>query len=206
MDTWQMIRAERSSLVDGLAALPETDWSKPSLCADWTVREVVGHLISTATLTPPAFFGKLIASGFSFSRMTSGQIARVTADRSPSELVAALAARVGSRNAPPGPTPSWLGETIVHGEDVFRALGGYHDHPVAHLVAVANFYRGSNLLIGTKSRIDGVTLKATDADWRHGSGPEVSGPMVALVMAMTGRTVALDDVSGEGVALLRGRS
>jgi hypothetical protein len=36
---------------------------------------------------------------------------------------------------------SWLGETIVHGEDVFRALGGYRDHPVAHLTAVADCYR-----------------------------------------------------------------
>lgn len=206
MDIWQMIKAERASLVDGLAALPEADWQRPSLCTEWTVRDVVGHLISTATLTPPSFFGKLVASGFSFPRMTKGEIARITAGRSPSELVAQLAARVDSRTAPPGPSPSWLGETIVHGEDIFRALGGYHAHPVEHLVVVADFYRGSNLLIGTKSRIEGVSLRATDTDWQHGSGPEVSGPMVALVMAMTGRKAAMEDLSGDGLAVLRGRS
>ena len=41
--------------------------------------------------------------------------------------------------------------------------------------------------------------------WRHGDGPLVTGPILALVMAMTGRKVALDDVSGDGVTVLRGR-
>jgi hypothetical protein len=71
---------------------------------------------------------------------------------------------------------------------------------------VADFYKGSNLIIGAKRRIDGVTLRATDADWSHGSGPEVSGPLLSLLMAMTGRKEALDDLSGDGVATLRGRS
>jgi uncharacterized protein (TIGR03083 family) len=112
---------------------------------------------------------------------------------------------VDARSAPPGPAPSWLGETIVHGEDIFRSLGRYRDHPVDHVIAVADFYKGSNLLIGSKNRIAGITMKATDADWSHGSGPEVSGPAIALLMAMTGRKAALDDLSGEGVAVLRSR-
>jgi hypothetical protein len=73
------------------------------------------------------------------------------------------------------------------------------------VIAVADFYKNSNLLIGAKNRIDGVTLRATDVEWRHGSGPEVNGPAIALVMAMTGRKAALDDLTGEGVALLRAR-
>src|SRR5206468_8477783 len=122
------------------------------------------------------------------------------------DLVEKLRARIDARTAPPGPAASWLGETIVHGEDVFRALGGYRDHPIAHVLAVADFYKNSNLLIGAKNRIEGVTLRATDADWRHGSGPEARGPMVALVMAMTGRKPALDDLTGDGVAALRDRT
>jgi len=70
---------------------------------------------------------------------------------------------------------------------------------------VADFYAGSNLIIGAKRRIDGLTLRATDATWSHGSGPEVSGPALSLVMAMTGRKAALDDLSGDGVATLRTR-
>src|SRR5262249_53774999 len=78
------------------------------------------------------------------------------------------------------------------------ALGDYREHPVTHLVAVADFYKGSNLLIGTKSRIEGVTLRATDTDWSNGTGPEAAGPAVAVGMAMTGRRAPLDGLSGPG--------
>ena len=48
-------------------------------------------------------------------------------------------------------------------------------------------------------------LVATDADWRHGTGPRVAGSLEALTMAITGRQAALDDLDGPGVATLRGR-
>jgi hypothetical protein len=51
-----------------------------------------------------------------------------------------------------------------------------------------------------------VRLRATDTDWSHGTGPEVAGQMVALVMAMTGRRQAVDDLTGNGVAVLRDRT
>jgi len=49
-------------------------------------------------------------------------------------------------------------------------------------------------------------LRATDAEWTHGTGPEVSGPILSLVMAMTGRKVADGDLTGEGLETLRSRS
>src|SRR6185369_16818903 len=78
------------------------------------------------------------------------------------------------RGHPPGPTQTWLGESIVHSEDIRRALGIQHKYPTDAVVTVADFYKGSNLLIGSKSRIAGLTLRATDANWSHGAGPEVS--------------------------------
>ena len=206
MGTWDMIAEERTSLVEALAALPADAWDKPSLLPGWTVRDVVAHMIATAGMTPPKFFAGMIGSGFKFHTFSEKNIARVEAGRSDPDLVTTFRSLVGARKAPPGPTPSWLGETIVHGEDVFRSLGGYREHPVDHLIAVADFYKGSNLLIGTKNRIEGVTLRATDAEWSHGSGPEAAGPAVAVVMAMTGRKAALEDLSGPGVEVLRGRS
>jgi uncharacterized protein (TIGR03083 family) len=206
VEVWPAIASERRSLVAALAELPPQAWGAPSLCPGWTVRDVVAHLVATSRMTPPAFVGKLARARFRFHDMSRGEIERITAGASDAELVDALAARVDARTAPPGPATSWLGETIVHGEDIFRALGSYRDHPREHLVAVADFYASSNLLIGAKKRIEGVRLRATDADWTHGSGPEAAGPLVALVMAMTGRTAALDDLTGEGVATLRGRS
>jgi uncharacterized protein (TIGR03083 family) len=206
MTTWDMIRAERASLVDALAALPAGAWDAPSLASDWSVRDAVAHMIATAQMTPPRFFGAMIGSSFNFQTMTAKQIATVKAGKSDAELVDTFRSLVDSRSAPPGPAASWLGETIVHGEDVFRSLGTYREHAPENVIVVGDFYSGSNLLIGAKSRIDGVTLRATDADWSHGSGPEVSGPAIALVMAMTGRKAALDDLTGPGVEMLRSRS
>jgi hypothetical protein len=73
------------------------------------------------------------------------------------------------------------------------------------VVLVADFFKNSNLIIGTKRRIEGLTLQATDADWSHGTGPRVSGSMIALVMAMTGRKAAIDELTGDGVATLQAR-
>jgi uncharacterized protein (TIGR03083 family) len=200
-----MIRTERSSLVDALAGLPAADWSKPSLAAGWSVRDVVAHMIATAQMTPGRFLGRMAASGFRFNSMAQKNIDAVKSGRSDQDLVELYRTLVGARTAPPGPTVTWLGETIVHGEDVFRSLGAYRDHPSEDVKTVADFYVGSNLLIGAKKRVAGVTLRADDTDWTHGEGPDATGPAIALVMAMCGRKTALSDLSGPGVDVLRSR-
>lgn len=200
-----MIKAERIATADALAELPPADWDRPSLCTGWTVRDVVAHMIDSQTVTPAKFFARFAASGFRFQVMTRRNVAAIREGRSDPELLELLRSRTDARTAPPGPVLSWLGEAIVHGEDATHGTGGYRAHPIEHLVAVADFYKRSNALIGTKRRIDGLTLRATDADWRHGEGPEVSGPLITLVLAMTGRTAVLSDLGGDGVAMLRGR-
>ena len=55
--------------------------------------------------------------------MSEKNIAAVRSGRTDAELVATYRSLVDARSAPPGLTTSWLGETVVHGEDVFRALG-----------------------------------------------------------------------------------
>ncbi|HEY3261105.1 MAG TPA: maleylpyruvate isomerase family mycothiol-dependent enzyme [Pseudonocardiaceae bacterium] len=201
---WPTIHAERAALVEDLASLPEDRWRTPSLCGDWTVRDVLGHLTATAKMTPPTFFVKLASSGFRFDGMSAREVARETAGTTADGL--AEFRRVLNRtSSPPGPADTWLGEVIVHGEDIRRPLGIKHAYPVAALTRIADFYKGSNLLIGAKNRIAGLTLTATDIDWSTGSGPEVRGPMLSLVMAMTGRSAALADLSGEGLDTLRGR-
>jgi len=57
-----------------------------------------------------------------------------------------------------------------------------------------------------KRRLAGHRLVATDVDWRAGTGPqEVSGPIDALLLLLTGRTAALHRLSGPGVATLADR-
>ncbi|HWD24226.1 MAG TPA: hypothetical protein VG368_02070, partial [Acidimicrobiales bacterium] len=88
------------------------------------------------------------------------------------------------------------------GEDIRRPLGLEHRAPEAALVTIANSWKSSNILIGAKRRIAGVRLRATDSEWSHGDGPEVVGPLNALVLAMTGRKGAHGELTGDGLAVL----
>lgn len=203
-DTWPVIHTERKALASDLTGLSLERWSHPSMCTGWTVRDVLAHMTATAKITPASFFPKLIGNGFSFDRMQSKDIAKEKG-ASPEETLAGFESVLTSKKRPPGPPATMLGETIIHSEDIRRSLGIEHEYPMDAVVEVADFYKGSNLILGTKKRVTGLQLHATDATWSHGSGPEVSGPMLSLLMAMTGRKQALDDLSGEGVATLRSR-
>ncbi|GAA4481412.1 maleylpyruvate isomerase family mycothiol-dependent enzyme [Rhodococcus olei] len=202
---WATIHAERLALADDLASLTDEQWSTRSLCAKWSVWETLGHMTATAKMTPPKFFLGMLGTGLRFETFAAKNVAAETRG-TPADTLAEFRAVAGSTTSPPGPVDSWLGETIVHAEDIRRPLGIEHAYPMDALVRVADFYKGSNLLIGAKNRIAGLTLRATDTAWTIGSGPEVAGPMLALTMAMTGRAAALDDLSGEGVQTLRDRT
>jgi uncharacterized protein (TIGR03083 family) len=204
VDVWPTIHAERKALAADLDGITEDQWSTRSLCDDWTVRDVVAHMTATAKIGGSQFLPKLITSGFSLKKMQEKDIANEKGS-SVADTLTRFKAETDSSKHPPGPTDTWLGEVIVHSEDIRRALGIKHDYPVDAVTQVAGFYQGSNLIIGAKKRIAGLKLRATDTEWSHGDGPEVSGPIVSLVMAMTGRKAALDDLSGDGVATLRSR-
>jgi uncharacterized protein (TIGR03083 family) len=204
VEVWPVIQSERKALASDLEALTGDQWVTPSLCAGWTVRDVLAHMTGTARITPFSFFPKLVGAGFSMTKLQSKDIAENTAG-TPDDTLNRFKAEVNSTKHPPGPADTWLGETLVHSEDIRRPLGIRYPYPVDAAVQVADFYKGSNLVIGAKRRIAGLKLRATDADWSHGDGPEVSGPIMSLVMAMTGRK-SIDDLSGEGAATLQSRT
>ena len=203
-DIWPVVHAERRALAADLAELTPEQWATPSLCTGWSVHDVLAHMVATAKETPPRFLVGMLTSGFRLSRMTEKRIAEERAG-GPAATLERFRAVETSTSAPPGPTLSWLGEALVHSEDVRRPLGIAHDYPLASVTAVTEFYAGSNILIGGKRRVEGLTLRATDTDWSHGSGPVVEGPALALLLATTGRRAALAELSGPGVETLRSR-
>jgi uncharacterized protein (TIGR03083 family) len=204
MDIWPVIWAERKALAADLRTLDEDQWSMPSLCSQWTVRDVVAHMTATAKITPVAFFLKLLLTGFSLTRLQAKDISTERGG-SPADTLVGFEAVTTSVRHPPGPVDTMLGETIVHAEDIRSPLAIHHDYPTDAVARAADFFADSNLIIGAKRRIAGLTLRATDADWSHGSGPEVSGPILALVMAMTGRKAAAGQLTGQGVPTLQAR-
>ncbi|MGI8529537.1 MAG: maleylpyruvate isomerase family mycothiol-dependent enzyme [Geodermatophilaceae bacterium] len=200
---WAMQRAERERLVGYLATVPPAAWEQPSLCPEYRVRDVVGHLISGAKNTPPKFLLGMLKAKFDFDVAMCAAAARESSG-TPADLTARLGALADAR-ARPG--PAMLGEVIVHSEDIRRAVGGGPGaYPQDHLRTVADAFRGAGMGLGAKKRIAGLRLEATDADWSTGEGPLVRGPLLSLVLAMTGRSVALADLDGPGVAELGRRS
>jgi uncharacterized protein (TIGR03083 family) len=203
-DIWRYIGSERSDLADTWESLTPEQWGSPSWCENWSVKEVAGHVLGAAEQTPLNFFKEFASAGCKFD-VFAQRGAEKNAALEPAELVRRLRARTSTRNHPPGPSSAMLGEIIVHGDDMRRALGLVHHSPEPALVIVADAWKKTNLLIGSKRRIDGLRLAATDSAWTYGDGPEVSGPLQSLVLAMTGRTPVWDDLSGDGVSILATR-
>ena len=201
---WPTIHAERAALADDLANLTAEQWKTPSLCAEWTVHQVLAHQLSAAKMTPPKFLAKFAGSGFNFNKFAAKEVA-AHASGGPAETLAAFQAAQSRTSAPPGPKDTWLGEAFCHGEDIRRPLGIKREYPLPWVTRAIAFYAKSNAIIGGKSRIAGLTLKATDTDFSIGSGPLVEGPAISLLLAASGRKVALDDLSGPGLETLRAR-
>jgi uncharacterized protein (TIGR03083 family) len=190
-----MARAERADLADFLATLAPKDWDAPSLCTKWTVKDVVAHVIS---------YEELGAAGL-LKRFAKGWVVRanqVGVDEfsvlRPEQLLEFLRSHL----EPSGLTAGFGGmialvDGTVHHQDIRRSLGRPRTVPADRLQRVLGLVPG-NPRLGAGRRIRGLRLRATDVDWTHGNGPEVSGPGEALLMAMTGRPAALAELSGPG--------
>ena len=203
-DVWATIAAERGALANDLGDLTPAQWDTPSICAGWTVRDIVAHLSATASLNPATFFAGMAKARFSFDKFANGRIAKHRG-ADPVATLAEFRRLQNSTSAPPGPRTSWLGEVVIHGADVRRPLGIPHTYTLGAVRRVIDFYKGSNMLTGSKNRIAGLALYATDQDWQHGQGDVIEGPLLSLLLAMTGRAPACDDLTGPGVPTLRGR-
>ncbi|MEO7589460.1 MAG: hypothetical protein ABIS84_15685, partial [Arachnia sp.] len=109
-------------------------------------------------------------------------------------------------NTPPAPLATRLVEVFVHGEDIRRPLGITHTPPVAQVVeALSHQLRTSTALGGSKQSAAGWRLVTTDADFAHGTGPEVHATALTLLMAVSGRRVAATDLTGPGAVRFASR-
>ncbi|KAB1946420.1 hypothetical protein F8271_06880 [Micromonospora sp. ALFpr18c] len=95
----------------------------------------------------------------------------------------------------------------MHGQDIRRPLGLAHDLRPERLRASLDFLTGPRTVgfFVPRGLPTGLRFEATDLGWASGEGPTVAGPAEPLLLALTGRPVALDELSGGGVATLRGR-
>src|SRR5688500_15448626 len=201
-DVWELVRREREKLVEDLTALTDEQWALPSLCGGWTVHDVAAHLVDNARTTRLGIVVAMVRARFDFDRQNDAGVAREKGATT-AETLDRLRAVADRRTTPPGPLDSRLVEEVVHGEDIRRPLGIRRDYPTETVVrALAHQLRTSVGLGGGRQRAAGVRLRAADADVAVGDGPEVSGPVVSLLMVVSGRAEALGDLTGPGLARL----
>ncbi len=199
-----MANAERAALYDDIKDLTDEQWATMTVCDPWTVRHLVAHLTALGNQTAPNFFKGLITSGFDFGKFVSKDLVKYN-QGSNADVLAGFAKTVENPKSPPGPKYVSLGELIVHGDDIRRAVGIESSHPAEHLAALAEMYKKTGKPLNGKSRVVGLSLRATDVNWSSGEGPEVAGPAADLIRAMTGRSDGLANCAGDGVDIMRAR-
>ena len=72
------MHAEREALLGDLEGVGRTPgvWGTRSLCSEWSVHQVLGHMLSTAMMTPPRFLMEMAKAGFKFPKFFAASRAR----------------------------------------------------------------------------------------------------------------------------------
>jgi uncharacterized protein (TIGR03083 family) len=202
---WQVIHQERAALADMLETLTPEDWEHPSLCEDWSVRDVAAHVISAPEVTVGEMAAVLVRARGSFNRAAHDDAQRRSV-RPTAEIVADYRRLASSRRLAPGTTHrDALVDVLVHTQDIAIPLGRHHEMPREAARAAAASRRNSGFPFYAKKRLAGCRLEATDIDWTSGEGTLVQGPIAALLLLITGRPASLRELSGDGLPQLRQR-
>jgi uncharacterized protein (TIGR03083 family) len=208
MEIWECIDAERTERADLLDTLTPEQWDLPSLCTAWRVRDVAAHMNEAATLSTGAGMILILRYGFRIGTMLEREAIKGGAAPT-TELVAATRATIGRRTTPPGvKPPGVLADEVIHQQDIRRVVGSPRLIGEEPLRFALDQMKDANIgLLPGKKRRAGLHLRATDIEWDAGApgAPDVTGTGEALLLAMAGRPVALDELDGPGVAALRSR-
>jgi uncharacterized protein (TIGR03083 family) len=204
---WQVIDTQRSSLADLLDGLSDDEWRRPSLCTGWTVRDVAAHLTQQQL-----GIGDVVAMAArwrgSMDRTVRDAACRRAVALPTGRIIAEIRGMVGSRRHTVGVTHlETLTDILVHAQDVAIPLGRRHDMPPQAAAVAASRVLSMRWPppLPSARRVAGFRLSATDTPWSAGDGPQVHGPMAALLLVCAGRVTALPQLSGPGVPALTAR-
>jgi uncharacterized protein (TIGR03083 family) len=201
-EVWPIVHAERAALVADLEGLDDAAWDEPSLCAGWTVHDVVAHLVNSARTTRIGFVAGLVRARFDFDRQNARGVARERR-ATPRDTLAALRGVATRTSAPPAALESRIVEEVVHGEDIRRPLGIARAYPTEAVTRALRLQaRTPRSFGGAKELLTTVRVSATDADVSLGAGPVAEGSALDLLLAVCGRAPAVTDLDGPGASLL----
>jgi len=197
-DTVDMFVTEQAAFANLIRDLTPEQWELPSLCPGWTVRDVVVH---TAFHTH---------RGLKETLGSTEKYTPLLVEHNHADTIDGLIAWFASR-APAKARRSTINlcELVIHQQDVRRAVASTRDYPEETLricLEQCTTVIGNVFVIARRQRLGhGLRLVATDIPWARGNGPEVAGTGEAILMAIAGRSAALADITGPGVAVVAER-
>jgi len=200
---------ELASISEFVHGLSDEQWDHDTLCRGWRVRDVVSHMTLGYTTPVLSMIGMMAKYGFNVPRASAKGSAAYGSAHTPAQIMAVfdtipkdhLRKGIAKIIKP----QEGLVDHIVHQQDMRRPLGLPREIPEDRLLAALGVAPSIGGFVGAKKRGAGLRLVATDVDWSHGEGPEVRGTGEAILLALTGRPVVLEELTGDGVATLRAR-
>jgi uncharacterized protein (TIGR03083 family) len=203
--SWRVIEQERLSLADLLEGLSEDEWNTPSLCEGWRIKDVAAHVaLAPQPPSPWTMLVEGLRAGGRFHKINHDFSVR-HAEQPGADLVAELRQHASSRRLPKVTNVrNILFDILVHGQDIAIPLGLPREMPKDAARAAVERVWTMGWPFGAKRALKQFRYVATGVDWTAGDGPEVTGPVDALLLLLTGRPAALPRLSGAGVDELSG--
>lgn len=203
-EVWSAVADERVRLAGDLASVDPGVFARPSRCGDWTVHQVLAHLVVLAEGTVASvLLGGMKLSPFPNTAVDKAA-RRLAAEAPPAELVDRLRrAKDGTFVVPGMPPTLALGEVLVHRADLTDAAGipqlTADDRVRAVLEAEIKLW----FVFGAPRRIRSLRFRPTDGGWTVGpaDGPLVEATAHQLLLAATGRP-GITGLTGPGAAIL----
>lgn len=203
-DLMALIHAERAALAEDLEHLTEEQWRHATLCGLWDVEQVVAHLVAGASLNQWQWLRSIIGARFRPDVHNQRRLEEHLGASS-AETLERFRAVIHSRTLPSNHVAAYLGEVVVHAQDIRRPLGLERVPAIEALTPVAEFFARRDFTVNSRRLASGLDLRADDGSFRAGAGEAVTGSTLALVMSLAGRATYFDELDGPGVAILRER-
>jgi uncharacterized protein (TIGR03083 family) len=209
MSVRDLLRSNDERFCASAAGFSADDWSRPSLCDDWSNHDVLAHLVIGYRAGPGVIATEMLYHAGSFDRANAAIAHSLAASRSPAELVDEFE-QLTARPRGLGryfPRRLLLGDHITHELDILFALGREPWIPADAAIAVLNTQVAvPNPFVPAFRNSRGLRLVATDTDWTHGQqGPVVRGRAVELISVLANRPRMLSALTGDGVDVLASR-
>ncbi|GAA3658757.1 maleylpyruvate isomerase family mycothiol-dependent enzyme [Microbacterium marinilacus] len=201
VDLWSLIHTERRRLHDQTRSLTDDQWRRRALVGPWTVEQTLAHLTVGAEQSIAAWLRSVISARFDFE-LHKRRGVTAAMGRTPQETHARYRRSIENRRRAAGPLFAGLGEVLIHGEEIRRPLRIPADVPPSTAAVTLEWFARHDFTEYSRSRARGLRLVATDAPFARGQGREVRGPALSLLLALSGRPLAEDELQGPGASVL----